>query len=261
MSIPIDEIFGPAHQGEGRRMGVPSLFVRLGGCNLTCSGFGCKVTSPLDNKTVITGCDSIHAVNSKHFKHKWTYYDKSFELIDEINKYINTHNSNVEKYDLVITGGEPLIHHKDVVVIDMLEYYISRGHKITIETNGTIPIDFIEYPIYKQVTFSMSVKTSTSGEAENKRWKPDVVNNYLKNTIDSYFKFVLSKKTIEENEIELFDFLKLVPTFGVVYLMPLGETETELKVNAKAVYEYALKHGFRYSDRIHIRVYNDLRGV
>jgi organic radical activating enzyme len=271
MSLPVDEIFGDAIingkrkgtlQGEGLRMGVPSIFIRTGGCNLTCKGFGCSMTSPLDNETVISGCDSIHAVNAKHFKHTWTYYDSSSELVDAIlEHYIVSPEGNSEKPDLVFTGGEPLLHHTDPVMIGAIEYFVSRGHKIYFETNGTQFIDFEKYSIYKNVSFSMSVKMSSSGEEKNKRWKPEVINQYLRNTTGSYFKFVLSKKSLADEASEVYEFLQQVPTFGIVYCMPLGETSEEVQENAQAVYEFSARNGFRYSDRLHIRIYEDLRGV
>ena len=271
MSVAIDEIFGDevingklrgTLQGEGIRMGVPSIFIRTGGCNLTCKGFGCSMISPLDKETVIKGCDSIHAVNAKHFKHTWTYYDTAQELVDAILKhYIVRTEGNSEKPDLVFTGGEPLIHHSDPVMIGALEYFVSRGHKIYFETNGTQHIDFDKYSVYKDISFSMSVKMSSSGEDKNKRWKPEVVNQYLRNTKGSYFKFVLSAKTLKEQSNEVYEFLHQVPTFGIVYCMPLGETSEEIQSNAQAVYEFAAENGFRYSDRLHIRIYEALRGV
>jgi len=265
MSLPIDEIFGNAVQGEGAQMGVPAIFVRTGGCNLTCSGFGCKTTSPLDNKTIITGCDSIHAVNAKHFKHIWTYYDEAKDLVEDIKKVLpdaNTiENGNAEKPIIIFTGGEPLLHHRDEVMIGTIEYFNSRGFKIFFETNGTIAIDFNKYDVYKKVSFSMSVKMSASGEEPHKRWKPEVVNEYLKYTEGSYFKFVLSADSIKNESNEIFEFLSMVPTFGVVYVMPKGETSKEVEENAYEVYEFAVKHSLRYSDRLHIRIHNDKRGV
>ncbi len=262
MSLPIDEIFS-GNQGEGSRMGVPSVFVRTGGCNLTCSGFGCTVVSPLDGETVIEGCDSIHAVNTKHFKHTWIYYDDSITLIDEINNQINSNynHGNAEKPDIIFTGGEPLLHHRDIVLINTIEHFTSRGHKVFFETNATVPIDFKTFDVYKNVSFSMSVKMSASGEDIHRRWKPEVANEYLRYTRGSYFKFVLSKKSLKKEENEIFKYLEKIPTFGIVYCMPLGETAKEVKENAQAVYEFALEKGLRYSDRLHIRIYDDLRGV
>jgi len=265
MSLPIDEIFGNAIQGEGAQMGRPSIFVRTGGCNLTCSGFGCSAVSPLDGETVIRGCDSIHAVNAKHFKHTWTYYDNAMDLVNDILEVAPDMNAisngNAELPIIIFTGGEPLLHHSDDVMLGAVEYFVSRGYQVFFETNGTQYIDFKTYDIYKKVSFSMSVKMSASGEKIHKRWKPEVVNEYLKYTEGSYFKFVLSKKSIKEESNEIFEFLSQVPTFGVVYVMPQGETAAEVDSNAKAVYEFAVKHSLRYSDRLHIRVYDDLRGV
>ena len=42
MKLKISEIFYSA-QGEGRFVGVPSVFLRTFGCNFTCGGFGMKV--------------------------------------------------------------------------------------------------------------------------------------------------------------------------------------------------------------------------
>lgn len=245
-------------------MGTPSIFIRTGGCTLKCEGFGCTVTSPKDNSTIIKGCDSIHAVNAKHFAHTWNYYGEFYDLImavDDANEFSN--GKYAELPDIVFTGGEPLLHHKDPVMFEAVEYFISRGHRVFFETNGTVDINFKEFPMYENVQFSLSVKMVDSGEPVEKRWKPVVVNNYLRNTKGSYFKFVASKEAIESGkfEKELFEFLNLIPTFAVVYLMPLGETTEQVEENARAVYEYAMKNGFRYSDRIHVRMYSDMRGV
>ena len=265
MSVPIVECFS-ALQGEGIQMGVPSIFVRTGGCTLTCKGFGCTEKSALDGKTIIEGCDSIHAVNAKHFGKTWTQYSTFDELVNRIQENINHSDIYSEKQDIIFTGGEPTLHHKDDVMLGTLEFFISRGHRVWFETNGTVPIDFDKYPIYRKINFSISVKMKTSGEKITKRWKPEVVNNYIRNTEKSYFKFVLSKAQILQQDNygqkdEIKEFLELVPSFAVVYVMPLGETSEHLNYNAKSVYEYALKNGFRYSDRIHIRMYDSKKLV
>jgi 7-carboxy-7-deazaguanine synthase len=48
MKIKVSEVFYSL-QGEGRFVGVPSVFLRTYGCNFTCSGFGCK---PGENQQV-----------------------------------------------------------------------------------------------------------------------------------------------------------------------------------------------------------------
>lgn len=257
----VDEIFYGL-QGEGNRMGFPSIFIRTGGCNLTCEGFKCKLESPKKPGFFVKGCDTIHAVNIEHFKETWTSYDNFNDVIRKVQALIPENMPyNEEKVDIVFTGGEPLLHHKNHVMLSLVEYYLSRGHKVWFETNGTIPIDFKKFPVYKKVSMSMSVKMSVSGEQKFKRWKPSIPNSYLMNTNDSYFKFVLSAESIEEGAKEILEFLAMIPTYGPVYCMPLGATEDEVSENAYAVYEFALKQGLRYSDRLHIRIHNDKRGV
>lgn len=261
----IDEIFGNAVQGEGLEMGTPSVFVRTGGCNLTCKGFGCTMVSALDGETVITGCDSIHAVNAKHWRHTWTKYNNFMDLVKDIKKVLPSEevlgSGNAELPLIIFTGGEPLLQHEDPVMTQTVEYFISRGYRVLFETNGTIPIDFTKHEIYKKVIFSMSVKMSASGEEKSKRWKPEVANSYLKNTKQSHFKFVLSKKSIETETDEIYEFLNQVPTYGIVYVMPMGETAVEVAENAYDVYEFAAQHSMRYSDRLHIRIHDSKRGV
>lgn len=265
MSLQIDEIFGNAVQGEGLEMGTPSIFIRTGGCNLTCEGFGCKMISALDGETEITGCDSIHAVNAKHFKHTWTKYNKFMDLVNDIKNVLPAAevlgSGNAELPLIIFTGGEPLLQHKEEVMIKTIEYFTSRGHRVLFETNATIEIDFNLYPIYKKVIFSMSVKMSASGEPKNKRWKPEVANSYLKNSEFGHFKFVLSTESIKTESSEIFEFLDQVPTYGIVYVMPKGETAAEVAENAHDVYEFAAQNSMRYSDRLHIRIHNDKRGV
>lgn len=255
----VNEIFYGL-QGEGQSMGFPSIFIRLCGCNLKCEGFGCEIENPKTGE-IIKGCDSIPAVSSV-FKDEWFKYECFDDLVaDIISEMPKDLAYNEERTDIIFTGGEPLIQHKNEILIDTVKYFVSRGHKVWFETNGTIDIDFNKFPIYKQISFSISTKMKTSGEPIGNRWKPEVVDSYLMNTKDSYFKFVMSKDLLQDNAKEIEEFLTMIPTYGTVYCMPQGETQEELIYNAKSVYEFALKNGFRYSDRIHIRIHNDKRGV
>jgi 6-pyruvoyltetrahydropterin 2'-reductase len=206
---------------------------------------------------IITGCDSIMAVNPS-FSDEWTTYTQSIDLIRKIESCMIHEHSYDEKPDIIFTGGEPLIHHRDKVMIETIQYFISRNYNVWFETNGTINVDFEVYPIYKKVNFSISVKMKCSGENIDKRWKPETVNNYLQNTENSYFKFVYG---VSGDGDEIMTFLEMIPTYAPVYIMPLGATIEQLNANAKVAYEYAFNNSFRYSDRLHIRVYDDLRMV
>ena len=252
--LPVVEIFYSI-QGEGEKMGYPSIFVRLGGCNLTCKGFGCKLKSPLTGEELV-GCDSIRAVNAKHFKQNWKYFDSWKSLVEEIDKVLP---KNYQKPLIIITGGEPMIYRNEEVLIDSLEFYISRGYNIWFETNGTLLPDFQKYPIYKKCNFAISPKLSNSGESKEKRYKPEVVNTILTNTKESHLKFVLDKDLSATQEI--YNFLEDLPTYAKVFVMPQGGTQEELKESSEKVFNYSLEKGFHFSDRIHIRIFNDKESI
>jgi len=227
--IPISEIFYSI-QGEGKYCGTPSVFVRVGGCNLKCPGFGEK------------GCDSYYAVDRK-YENEWLNLGIT-EIINEIKKY-EKHNPH-----LVITGGEPMLYYKNLY--PLVEYF---KNQITIETNVTININFEKYPKYKEVAFAMSVKLSNSGEEYKKRVKKDIIKSYALNAKKSFFKFVIDRDLKEEID----DITKGIDL--PIYCMPLGASKEELEKNAPFVFEFCLKNGFRYSDRIHIRLFGKKKGV
>jgi 7-carboxy-7-deazaguanine synthase len=221
-------------QGEGKYAGRPSIFLRLGGCNLKCPGFSEK------------GCDSYYAVDKK-YQSEWEKLS-----IDEVMEKINRLKQKNE--DLVITGGEPTLYYKNIY--PLIENFQGL---ITIETNATIDIDFKNYPKYKDVIFAMSVKLSNSGEEYQKRVKKKVIKNIAVNAKKSFFKFVVNKKNLELQLKEILDI-----TEGIdldIYCMPMGESKEKLEENAKSVFEFCLKNNFCYSDRLHIRIFGKKKGI
>jgi hypothetical protein len=101
----------------------------------------------------------------------------------------------------------------------------------------------------------MSVKLSNSGEKYSKRVKKNVITSYAKNAGKSFFKFVIDKNLNDEIK-EIIQGVDLP-----VYCMPLGADKEELEKNAPFVFEFCLKHGYCYSDRIHIRLFGKKKGV
>ena len=251
--LPLVEIFGPTIQGEGKRAGYPSYFIRFGGCNLRCPGFGCTYRTPEGD--VKTGCDTYYAVDPM-FKKNWRIITDYYEIIEELHKLGFDENA-INKPDIVITGGEPTIYWKNEEFQKLLIYLVSRGIKVTIETNASIDIDFTK-PHQKEIMFSMSVKLSNSGESAYKRININNINNILENSKDSYFKFVVDNET-DMNEI--LDLLKQIPYYADVYLMPMGETKENIAKNAEYVADLCIKYGFKYSPRLHIDIWDDKRGV
>ncbi len=238
-------------QGEGKYAGVPSIFFRFGGCNLNCIGFGVKQKSPLD-KTTLLGCDSIRATYTKHYKHLWKEINGEKELLSIVDSYLQ----DCKKPDIVITGGEPLLWYKNKIFLSFLNTLQQRDFRITIETNATVLIDFKKYPLYQKVTFAMSVKLKNSGEAKEKRINKKAIKAFDTYAKDSFFKFVLSKNSLCEEEIEEITNNTTLP----IYCMPMGATAKELSKNDKAVALFCIKKCYNYVDRMHIRLWDNEEG-
>lgn len=251
--LPIVEIFGNTIQGEGPRL-RPAIFIRTGLCNFTCAGFGCERPSP-DGET-IKGCDTIHAV-SKKFKSTWKEFSNFMEIVEAVRPLIHP-NPDI-KQDIIITGGEPTLHWDNKVFQELIEYFISRGHHVTIESNGSRNIEFTRN-YQKEILFSLSVKLSNSGEPEKKRINLPALQNILQNA-KAYFKFVVDPDTWDRQEREIFGILNKIPYWVDVYLMPLGETRKKQMDNTQFVFKKCAELGFSFSPRIHILAFDDIDGV
>jgi organic radical activating enzyme len=243
-------------QGEGKYAGTPSLFVRFGGCNLNCKGFACEFISPHDGSKLI-GCDSLYAVNEKHFKNEWEEYKDAKKLFSKI----ASHVKNITYLPhLIITGGEPLIHYKNPVFYGFLELALKHGFDVFFETNGTINIDFEKFALYKKVGFAMSVKFSNSGEPYKKRVNKKAIQNIASHAKEAFFKFVTDKKLIEQGAEE--EILDITSGMHVpIFCMPLGKNRVEIKKNALPTALFCIKNGYNYSDRIHVNLWNNKKGV
>ena len=282
MKLKVSELFYSA-QGEGRFVGVPSVFLRTFGCNFTCAGFGCK---PGEKSTeadevaknihlyktfeelplVNTGCDS-YASWHPEFKE----LSPTYEIDDLVSKmlglvpdhtWVNTTGNDTH---LVITGGEPLLGWQRVYE-DLLSQPGMKGLKnITFETNGTQKLqtrfrDFMhEWQGAKQgrdITFSISAKLSASGEKWEEAICPDIVASYQE-LGTAYLKFVV------ETEEHFAEVDKAVKEFraggftGVVYVMPQGGVVTPYAQNRVRVADWACSKGYYYSRRLHVDLWGN----
>lgn len=249
--LEINEIFGPTIQGEGKKVGTPSVFIRFGKCNMQCSGFNVEYETPSGIKKL--SCDSYYAVD-KAFKHTWKSYETHTQIIHEVEKILPKY-----KCDIVITGGEPLIYWNNQEFQKLLEYYITHGFKVTIETNASLNIT-LDHAYQKEILFSMSVKLSNSQEPLKKRINLATLNTICTQAKAHYLKFVIDKGFLENAREEIAMILKDIPPTEV-FLMPMGDSAQQIDENSEAVIEMAIEHGFNYSDRLHIRVWDNKRGV
>ncbi|NLS00955.1 7-carboxy-7-deazaguanine synthase QueE [Rhizobium sp. P38BS-XIX] len=112
--IRVSEIFGPTIQGEGILIGLPTVFVRTGGCDYRCSW-----------------CDTLHAVDAD-YRDQWQPMS-----VDEIWRDV-TRLSGGKALTISLSGGNP--------AIQPFASLIARGHqegyRFALETQGSIAKDW-----------------------------------------------------------------------------------------------------------------------
>jgi 7-carboxy-7-deazaguanine synthase len=280
--IKIAELFYSI-QGEGRYMGVPSVFLRTFGCNFKCAGFGMprgevsheatdiaathKMIESFqkyeDLPLVSTGCDS-YASWMPEFKDLSPMLT-SEAIVDRIMEII-PHNEWQDEH-LVITGGEPLLGWQRAYP-DLLNHPKMEGLKeITFETNGTQKLtpEFKEYlkdwnDWNRELTFSVSAKLPCSGEKWEEAILPEVVCEY-EEVGTAYLKFVIAtEQDFADAECAIAAYRKAGFT-GHVYLMPVGGVESVYALNNRRVADLAMKNGLRYSDRLQVPLFKNEWGT
>ncbi len=242
-------------QGEGRYAGVPSYFLRIGGCNLRCKGFGAEYE--IDGQKRY-GCDTWFAVD-RAFSSQWRAIDSAELLLEDIERSFSELGYLPH---VVITGGEPLIYASDPIFYGVIEGLIELGVQITIETNATLSPDFIHYPAYSSCTFALSIKLSNSAEAKERRICLEALESLATHAKEAFMKFALDRALIESGAAlkEINELRRVLPKLEI-YCMPVGESKETLSKNDRAVFEFCIRHNFRYSDRLHIRIFDTTLGV
>jgi organic radical activating enzyme len=279
--LKVSELFYSI-QGEGRYMGVPSVFLRTYGCNFKCAGFGMpkgELSREVEDiaarshyyddykklPLVSTGCDS-YASWDPRFKHLSPVIATD-SIVDSIMDIL-PHKRWMDEH-LVITGGEPLLGWQRAYP-ELLSNEKMRGLKeITFETNGTqelsqdLNVYLQQWKINREknaLTFSVSPKLSISGEKWSEAICPSIIRQY-ESVGFVYLKFVIATK---EDAIEAD---KAVKEFrnggfrGPVYFMPCGGVESVYNLNAKNVAIEAMNRGYRYSDRLQVPLFKNEWGT
>jgi organic radical activating enzyme len=234
-------------QGEGKSIGRPSVFVRLSLCNLYCYW-----------------CDTDFTWNwvGTKFQHQkdglpgYEKFSKDAYMVtlpdEEIIRVIQSYPCD----NLVFTGGEPLAQQKELTSLLTSLKSANRAYHFEIETNGTIiPSEEVDRNLDQ---YNVSVKLANSRVTERERIKPEAIRFFARSA-KSNFKFVIDLQS------DLDEVLAIVREFEIekrkVYLMPQGINAAALKEKQQWLVEKCKELGFNYTDRIHIHIYGDKRGV
>jgi organic radical activating enzyme len=280
-------------QGEGISTGIPSYFVRLGVCNLTC-GMSRKFTNELLKEASLADGEIFKGDLELEGKATWTCdstsqwlwrgEDKDFQyLIDRWKEQGIYEDIKKGTIHIIWTGGEPTIKgHQEAIVnfhkhlleqdidrfnpkflkqwsssVDEGVWYKRLSTFNEIETNGTIVIDQPLFRLIDQI--NCSPKLSNSGMTEKQRINPDAIKRIMEHS-NYQFKFVISN---EEDIKELFrDFVVpfSIPLANVV-CMPGLDSQTDFHERTQFVLEMAKKYKFRGLTRLHISAWDKTLNV
>ncbi len=228
--LRIAEVF-TSIQGEGHWIGVPSLFIRISGCNLRCSW-----------------CDTPYA--------SWNPEGPTVEVADLLSEIAQN-----PVHHVVVTGGEPMLFEP---ITELCSGLRKLGKKITIETAGTVYRDLECDLMSISPKLANSTPTDTDWEArhESTRIQPNVIKQ-LVNRYAHVFKFVVNPDdnvAVQLTEIEEFLALTCQPPMSVI-LMAEGTDAETLQRREQALVPVCIEKGYRLTPRYHVTLFGNTKGT
>lgn len=255
MKVQINEVFTNTFQGEGIEVGQACSFLRLHNCPVQCPG-----------------CDTYYTWDgSEKHEHKWGKQELQF--------WFDGWFKDSPGCGLVISGGEPLMHYNNIEFIEFVEYV--RGKTwVSVETSGfpgPKPIsgagpDHVEnlnrfLRAFTTVHCSPKVTKCLHGAGwtdEQLLQNVPLIMNAMNTTLSSHntnlaFKLVVKDQVDIDKVIELNEKFRWQKSGFPVYLMPYGNTPSEIIKQIDSLVPTLAKTGFRLSPRLHSIVWGNER--
>ena len=234
-------------QGEGISAGAPAVFIRASRCNLHC------IWCDTDHTWNFKGTPWPHEKDATTGYSKFAKTDATFEITpDDAAQEILRHPCQ----HTVITGGEPLLQQEDFLKLIHIIRTHQPNHTFEVETNGTRTPSPAFHSAVNQ--FNISPKLANAAMPDSLRIHPDTLTFFAKSP-KAWFKFVVANET-DLTEIQTLCNSHQIPKHRTI-LMPEGRTCEELDRTAPWLAETCRDLCFRFSDRLHIRLWGDKRGV
>lgn len=231
--VPISEQFGPTLQGEGPYAGRAVQFLRLMGCNLSCSW-----------------CDTPYTWDASRF-------DLRAEATQRTGQELLT--NLIPDIPVVLSGGEPLLHQNNPGLIYALHGAGHMGCDIHVETNGTVEPSrrFLNLAS----AFAVSPKMEHAGKHRGKQ-DPALHPSWPKLARQGANAFL---KVVVRHEFDVADVADWADRIEwprhQVWVMPLGTSTEDLMRHWTEIAAAAAKFHINATQRLHVLAWGDTKGT
>ena len=185
----LHEVFASI-QGEGYDTGLPTVFVRFFGCNVHCVY--------CDQPQKRSECRTVS--------------------VDRVVAEVRKHGIR----NVCITGGEPLLQDE---IYPLIYELVSLGYNVSIETNGTLPIEADNYN--RSFKYIMDVKCPSSGVSDK-----NLYSNLANLKVNDEVKFVIKDR-------EDYNFMKSIlikyPTKAKILVSPMFDKDLNPLIGKEVV--------------------------
>lgn len=234
-------------QGEGKSIGIPSIFIRTSLCNLHC------IWCDTDYTWNWLGTRFPHVNDQrpgyrKFDKKEWIAHCTPAEVAETVAAF--------PCRNIILTGGEPMLQQTALANLMQRLRQIAPDYRFEVETNGTL----LPEPAFDAAVnqYNVSPKLENSNNPKKLREKPAAYRFFAQSS-KANFKFVLAEKP------DLDEVLQLTEQYAIpsekVWLMPEGNQRQTLAKRRRWLVDICKTHGFRYSDRLHVQIWGKKKGV